>query len=172
MLALGTRTDYALFKQAADIYLDPFPMGSLYSLLEPGSLGVPLLSLSQWPAEADALVVDSPGLGDARILATSREDYEEALLGLIADPAAREDRGRRGAEQILAAHAGPGWSAALDAVIAGAPAAREAHVSSPLELSDGLEIPVLDALARGLATVVETVAPLPDRVVAHLPLAS
>jgi len=171
MLALGTRTDYALYTQAADIYLDPFPMGSGYSLLEPGSFGVPLLSFGQWPTEAGVLVVDSAGLGDARILATSRDEYEAALLALIGDPAAREARGRRGAEQILAAHSGPGWLAALEAVVTAAPLARESHVAVATNLAAELDTPVLDALARGLATISERSAQLPDRVIAHLPLA-
>ena len=171
MLALGTRTDYGLYQQAADIYLDPFPMGSCYSLLEPGSLGVPLLSFDQWPTEAAVVVVDSPGLGDARILATSRTDYDAALLELVADPAGREVRGRRGAAQILAAHTGPDWLEALDAVVAAAPSAREANLAAACELPTDLDSPVFDALTRGLATIVERTAPMPDRVVAHLPLA-
>jgi hypothetical protein len=171
MLALGTRTDYALYTQAADIYLDPFPMGSGYSLLEPGSFGVPLLSFGQWPTEAGVLVVDSAGLGDARILATSRVAYEDALLALIADPAAREARGRRGAEQILSTHSGQGWLAALEAVVAAAPLARHSHLAAATNLAAELDTPVLDALARGLATISERSAPLPDRAVAHLRLA-
>jgi hypothetical protein len=168
--ALGTRTDYDLYKQAADIYLDPFPLGSMYSLLEPGALGVPLLSFNQWPTDAAILVVDSPGLGDARIVATSRDAYETALLDLIADPVGREARGRRGREQIVAAHAGPGWLAALDAVVAAACVAREAHLAAPVEIPAALDTPVFDALARGLASIVEQPA-LPPECNAELPLA-
>lgn len=57
--ALGTRTDYLDHQLVADVYLDPFPMGSLYSLLEPGSLAS-AVGLAQWPDEAAVLMVDSP----------------------------------------------------------------------------------------------------------------
>jgi hypothetical protein len=171
LLALGTRTDYELYQQAADIYLDPFPMGSGYSLLEPGSRGVPLLTLDQWPTSAEVLTVDSPGLGDERILVRDRDSYEASLRGLIDDRTARAVRGGRGAEQILAAHAGPGWQTALDALIGALPDAREAHLAAPIRLPAVLDEPVFDDLSRGLATILERTPPMPDRVVTHLPLA-
>ena len=170
MLALGTRTDYELYQQAADIYLDPFPMGSGYSLLEPGSRGVPLLTFDQWPGAAEVLTVDSPGLGDGRILVRDREAYEAALLGLIDDRAAREARGAQTAGEILDAHSGPAWQATLDGVIEAAPAAREAHLAAPIRLPSELDQPVFDDLTRALATILERTPPVPERVVTHLPL--
>jgi hypothetical protein len=168
--ALGPRTDYELFQQAADIYLDPFPMGSGYSLLEPGSRGLPLLTYDQWPGTAEVLTVDSPGLTDHRILVRDRAAYEEALVRLILDPAERAERGARTADDILAAHSGERWQAALDDLVAAAPAAREAHIATPARLPAELDEPVFDDLTRGLATILERTPPVPDRVVVHLPL--
>ena len=160
LLALGTRTDYELYQQAADVYLDPFPMGSTYSLLEPGSRGVPLLTYDQWPGAAEVLTVDSPGLGDGRIVVRDRAAYEAALAGLIDDRGGREARGARTAGQILAAHAGEGWQAALDALFAVAPVAREAHLAAPIRLPAALDEPVFDDLSRALATIPERTPPV------------
>lgn len=170
-LALGTRTDLTLYQQAADIYLDPFPIGSTYSLLEAGSLGVPLLSFRQWPDEAATLFVDSPGLGDARIIATSRAEYEAALLALLSDPAAREARGRRTSEQIIAVHAGGGWRAALAEILATAPRARAAHQAEALDLDADLDVPAFDTLDRGIVAIPMRAPAVPERAIAHLPLA-
>jgi len=172
LLALGTRTDYDLYQQAADIYLDPFPLGSLYSLLEPGRLGVPILSFRQWPADAGALVIDLPGLGDGPIVATTRDEYEAALLAMVSDPAAREARGRRTADQILAAHAGSRWQGALAEVLAALPAAREAHLAESPDLPAELDIPAFSTLDRGLVTIVPGGSAIPERVVSHVPLAA
>ncbi len=172
LLALGTRTDYDLYQQAADIYLDPFPMVSLYSLLEPGSLGVPILSYRQWPDEAGTLAIDSPGLGDGPLVATTRDAYEAALLALVSDPAAREARGARTSEQILAAHAGSAWQEALGAFMAALPGAREAHLAGSLDLPAELDIPSFGTLDRGLVTIVPGGFAIPERVVSHLPLAA
>jgi hypothetical protein len=171
VLALGTRTDAGVYQQATDVYLDPFPMGSLYGLLEAGSLGIPILSYREWPAEAAALFCDSPGLGAGHLVATTPAEYEAALQPLLADPAARETLGRRAAEEIAAAHSGPAWQATLFGVLDAAPAARAAHLDEPPGLPAEADTPTFSALDRGLATVLQMIPLPPERMVSHLPLA-
>jgi hypothetical protein len=177
LLALGTRTDYCVYQFASDVYLDPFPMGSLYSLLEPGSRGLPVISYAQWPDEAAVLMCDSPGIDAGRIVAHDAADYAALLKRLVDDPEERRRRGRALADAILRAHSGPGGLERLDALAAAAPIAREARLSDvtaapdATALSDTLDRPRLDALSRGLTTISERVAPAPERAITHLPLA-
>ena len=168
--ALGTRTDYADFTLAADLYLDPFPMGSLYSLLEPAALGVAAVSLAQWPATAAVLMADAPGLDGVRPVAPDREAFEDLVRGLVDDAAARHGLGARLRASVAGAHAGEGWLAAFDAIATGATAARDRVIASPPGLDPGLDEPVTDLLARGLAWIPERVPPPPERVTVHLPL--
>lgn len=169
--AAGTRTDYADLVAAADLYLDPFPMGSLYSLLEPGIGGVPGISWSQWRAEAAVLLANAPGLDAVPHEAQDREGYERLLAGLLDDAAERRHLGEALRASIGARHTGPGWLAAWDDLVARAPAARAASIDAPWTGEPGLEEPSTDLLARGLAWIPERTPPMPDRVVIHLPLA-
>lgn len=172
MQALGTRTDYGDFTLATDLYLDTFPMGSLYSLLEPAALGVPGVSLAQWPQDAAVLMVDAPGLDGIRPIARDRAAYEALVRGLVADPAARGELGGRLRDAIGAAHAGSGWLEAWDAIVGQAATARDAVLSTPPRLDPALDTPATDLLARGLAWIPERVAPPPERVTVHLPFAA
>jgi hypothetical protein len=171
MLALGTRTDFADYQRAADVYLDPFPMGSLYSLLEPVARGVPAISLAQWPEEAAVLMADAPGLGAARLVARDRAAYEAALRSLVDDESGRVALGRAGARDVLAAHSGPAWQAGFEAVVDAAFAAHEAAMAGAPSLGAALDRPIAGVLAWGLATIPERMPPPPDRAVVHLPLA-
>jgi hypothetical protein len=177
LLALGTRTDYAIYQEAADVYLDPFPMGSLYSLLEPGSRGLPVVSLVQWPADAAVLMCDSPGIDAGRIVARDAAEYGAIVQRLVGDPDERARRGQALADDILRVHSGAGWLERFDALAAAAPIAGEARLSDAttaldgIALADTLDRPRLDALSRGLTTISERVAPAPERAITHLPLA-
>ena len=171
MRALGTRTDYTDYQLAADLYLDPFPFGSLYSLLEPGSLGIPGVGLAQWPSEAAVLMVDAPGLDGVHRVARGRDEYEALVRGLVDDEQARRDLGGRLRDGILRSHAGEAWLAAFDAIVERAPAAREAALASPRAPDATLDEPAMDLLARGLAWIPESVPPPSERVTLHLPVA-
>lgn len=173
LLALGTRTDYLDYQLAADVYLDPFPMGSLYSLLEPGSLGIPAVALAQWPDEAAVLMVDSPGIDGIRPVAGDRDAYAGLVRGLVDDPAARHALGDRLRAGIAGAQAGEAWRAAFDAVVAGAAQARQLALAgppAPALVDASLDEPSTGVLARGLAWIPEAVPPPPERVTLHLPL--
>lgn len=166
--AMGTRPDVSLYEQAADIYLDSFPAGSTYGVLEAALFGVPVLSMSAWPPGVEVLSVDSPGLGDARFVARTRAAYEAELERLIGDPAARRDSGARLAEQVAAVHTGDGWRARLEQTLAKVVASPQAVPSLPATV----DLPSAGDLDRALIRLEMLQVAPPDHVVIRVPLGS
>jgi hypothetical protein len=146
-------------------------MGSLYSLLEPCSLAIPGASLAQWPDQAAVLMVDAPGIDGIRPVAHGREDYEDLVRRLVDSEDARRDLGDRLRDSIAGAHAGAAWQAAFEAVVDRAPVAREVALEASAAMDGALDAPATDLLAQGLAWIPEAVAPPPERITMHLPLA-
>jgi hypothetical protein len=171
MRAMGNRLDLGLYQRAADIYLDAFPVGSTYSLLEAAALGAPVLSYFGWPSGAETLSIDSPGVGDARLVATDPHGYIAALERLIDDPAAREDAGARLAAQVAALHVGEGWRVGLERVLAAVEPARAAHADTP-SIGPEVDIRTADPLDRALVLVPVRSPVLPERAVVHVALTS
>lgn len=118
VVALGARYDNALLYAAADVYLDSVPFSSITSLLEAGSLGVPLLGLSPPDADLCLLGPGAPGLNGTMEIGADAASYQGLLRRLIADEDFRLETGRRVRLQILARHTGPGWRAAVKGVYA------------------------------------------------------
>lgn len=170
MRAMGNRLDLGLYQRAADIALDSLPLGSTYSLLEAAALGVPALSMHPWPAEAATLQIDSPGLGDARLIARDAEDYVDMLANLLDSPLRRQELGARLAAQVAARHIGDGWRHALAGVLAAVEPARAAHAADP-GLPDDVDVRTDNALDRALVAVPVRPAVLPERAIVHVPLA-
>lgn len=117
VVALGTRWDTDLFYAAADIYLDSVPFSSMTSLLEAGSLGVPLVGYTP-NDELDLLGPGAPGLEDAMKLAVEPDSYSKLLGRLITDEEFRHDCGLRIKEKIISLHTGENWNHALANVYA------------------------------------------------------
>lgn len=132
--ALGLRTDTPLYYQAADIYVDSFPIVSITSLLEAGSYGLPLVSRC-WPdAEGTVLAADTPGLAQCliQVCDTAGQDgqpriaaYQAALALLIEDPAHRVAVGEHARTAIAGVHCDESWRIALEAVY------QQAHALPP-----------------------------------------
>jgi hypothetical protein len=114
--AYGSRGDAAVFYQAADIYLDPFPFASTTSFLEAGSYALPLVSFSPFTDDTLVLCADSPELEGTMIRARNLDDYCDAIKRLIQNTEARSKLGRRTRELIQQAHVGLGWNEALESV--------------------------------------------------------
>ncbi len=123
--ALGRREDTARFYQAADIYVDSFPIVSTTSLLEAGSYGMPLVS-RYWPAaKGTVLAADTPGLDRCLLQAGDEEAYHAILSRLIVDGEYRTQVGDQAREVISAIHHEPGWRSRVETLyeqVAGLPA--------------------------------------------------
>jgi hypothetical protein len=145
-------------------------VGSTYSLLEAAVLGVPVLSYFCWRPEAATLSIDSPGIGDARLIASEPDEYREALERLIDDPGAREASGTRLAAQVAALHVGDGWRVELERVLAAVEPARAAHADAPAVCPE-VDTRTADPLDRALVLVPVRAPVLPEQAVVHVPLA-
>jgi hypothetical protein len=111
--ALGLQTDMSALYQAADIYLDSHPVGSLTSLLEAGSYGTPLVSFGLGPDETDMLKFDCPGFVTTLIRAESLASMRTEVTRLIRDVKFRERIGIATRQAILDANDGPNWLSRL-----------------------------------------------------------
>lgn len=111
---LGVCEDLRVLYEAADLYLDSFPFGSLTSLLEAGTYGLPLLAYTPYSKDSEVLACDAPGL--ARSLVASREmgAYQATLRRFMNDRELREDVGGATRTEIEAMHTGEGWRRALE----------------------------------------------------------
>lgn len=118
VVALGARFDNATLYAAADVYLDSVPFSSITSLLEAGSVGVPLLGLSPPEANLWLLGPGAPGLEGTMEMATDTDSYRHLLRHLIADEDYRTESGHRVRAQILSRHTGERWKAATQDIYA------------------------------------------------------
>jgi hypothetical protein len=109
IVPLGPRYDNDLLYAAADIYLDSVPFSSITSVLEAGTLGVPLLGYFMPNHELELLGAGAPGLDSAMELTSNIESYQALLTRLIRDDEFRRRSGQRVQMQILSLHTGDKW---------------------------------------------------------------
>ncbi|MEJ5378463.1 MAG: glycosyltransferase family 4 protein [bacterium] len=100
----GLQEDIKCFLDAADIYLDSFPISSLTSLLEAGARGLPLLSLCNYTGLHSLLCADGPGLTGTLLSTCDAESYRQYLANLIEDKELRERLGKETKEKIINVH--------------------------------------------------------------------
>jgi glycosyltransferase involved in cell wall biosynthesis len=115
--ALGVRSDVDLLYRAADLYVDSLPLGSLTSLLEAGSHGLPLITLGGRPG-AEILTADLAGLEDVLLVADDPDAYARSVIALSGDRDARVHTGERTRQCIGAVSSGEGWLRQLESVYA------------------------------------------------------
>jgi hypothetical protein len=140
--ALGMREDTEVFYQAADIYVDSFPIVSITSLLEAGSYGTPLVSLCPHE-QGSVLCADTPALARCLIQASTLPAYRDVLGGLMDSLESRLSLGEQTQRAIVESHSGSGWLAALESLYG------RAQASTAAELPPGqVEQPRADDLDR------------------------
>lgn len=110
--ALGLLPDVHELLCAADVYIDSYPFSSLTSMLEAGSLGVPVITLRPDGPEPSVLGADTPELDPVLLTAGSVRELVDVLASL-AEPAARARLGEQTAAGIAAAHADGVWLRSL-----------------------------------------------------------
>jgi hypothetical protein len=116
--AYGPREDTAVFYQAADIYLDSYPIVSTTSLLEAGSYGAPLVSRCLHAEDHSVLCADAPGLTDRLIRTRDVDEFQSVVTRLIEDEALRHRLGEETRTRILAVHSASAWQSALEDIYA------------------------------------------------------
>ncbi|MGY1689550.1 glycosyltransferase [Geodermatophilus sp. SYSU D01105] len=116
-----------------DLYLDSFPCASGTSILEAAVAGLPPVSLQLHQGYAEVFHANAPGLAETGYAQTSEDAYVAALRALVEDPQLRRDRGERARSEVLAAHSGPAWNAALEQVY------RQAHEVPAADLDEFTE---------------------------------
>jgi glycosyltransferase involved in cell wall biosynthesis len=115
--ALGVRSDLDLLYRAADLYMDSLPLGSLTSLLEAGSHGLPLVTLRGRPG-AEILSTDLAGLEDVLLVADDPDAYARSVIALAEDRDTRVHIGERTRQCVGAVSSGEGWLRQLESVYA------------------------------------------------------
>ncbi|WP_026733404.1 glycosyltransferase [Fischerella sp. PCC 9605] len=108
------RADTSVFYQAADIYVDTFPIISNTSLLEAGSYGVPVVSRYPFSDTCRIIGADAPGLDGKLLRARNLEEYIKILSSLIDDEELRLSLGEATKRQIEEIHIGSNWQLWLE----------------------------------------------------------
>lgn len=112
--AFGIQEDTSLFYQAADIYLDSFPMTSLTALLEGAIHGIPLVRYHIFSGGASLLRGDDVALTSEMIDFNGLSQYQEEVSRLIQDPELRTERGESVRTKMSDVHLSPGWNGFLE----------------------------------------------------------
>jgi hypothetical protein len=127
--AVGPRDTHAVL-EAADVYVESFPIGSLTASLEAGMLGVPVVGLSldaaDWPL---ILQEDDPSLVDH--IFTDLGRYQDHIRMLLDDADARREAGRTVQAGVEQWHGVGAWATGLEQVHAAMQSAVAARTDSP-----------------------------------------
>lgn len=115
-IALAETPDTKRYYEAADIYLDSFPVISNTSLLEAGSHEVPLVSRCRQPGEHTIFCADAPGFAADIARTSDVGEYIASIEALVLDAELRERIGRTTRESIVDAHVGSGWQRYLERI--------------------------------------------------------
>ncbi|HLG10841.1 MAG TPA: oligosaccharide flippase family protein [Dehalococcoidia bacterium] len=110
----GLQENTGAFYEAADIYVDSFPLGSTTSLLEAGLYGLPLIGRCAGPSICGPLCAGSPGLDGVMLHTKDPDEFTLSLSRLIEDEAERLRVGGQTQERITRFHAGDGWRESLE----------------------------------------------------------
>lgn len=116
--AVGPVADPTVFYEAADVYVDSYPIASLTSLLEAASFGVPIISLRSPEGDTALLAADDPGIAEHLVVAATPAGLRASLERLLSDSRDRDALGRQTAAAVARVHAGDGWRRTVDETFA------------------------------------------------------
>ncbi|MDZ8079525.1 MAG: glycosyltransferase [Nostoc sp. DcaGUA01] len=139
------REDVEVFYQAADIYVDSFPLASNTSLLEAGSYGVPLVSRYPYSDDCGILGADTPALDQSLIRVRDLEEYTTVLSQLVEDEKFRLSIGEQTRRKIVEIHTGSNWQSSLEDLYFQATTLPRINVASE-PITDRMMISEVDAL--------------------------
>jgi glycosyltransferase involved in cell wall biosynthesis len=115
---LAEREDTHIFYQAADIYVDSYPLTSITSLLEAGSYGVPLVTRFPYAETCQVIGADAPGLDRHLLRTRNLEEYTATLSYLVENEAHRTQLGSAVQTSINQTHRGKNWQNFLEHIYA------------------------------------------------------
>jgi glycosyltransferase involved in cell wall biosynthesis len=116
--ALGEREDTSIYYQAADVYVDSFPLASITSCLEAGSFGTPVVSCRPFSEDADVLGADTPALDEVILRVADSSEFSSVVCRLVQDSEYRTRIGTATQRAVEAVHTGEGWRMYLRALYA------------------------------------------------------
>lgn len=116
IVAPGPQADLKRFYDAADVYLDSYPVSSVTSLLEAGSLGVPVVRLRPYRGEEAVLCANDPALKGLSGEAADAGTYTALLSRLVEDPEHRARVGSATRDAVAASHAPRAWRIHVESV--------------------------------------------------------
>jgi glycosyltransferase involved in cell wall biosynthesis len=142
---LGPLDDVDVQLDAADIYLDSYPVASNTSLLEAAIRGTPVVVFDPGPSSLAVLRAGDAGLGGSLTRARDVSSYKAAVEELIVNSDLRRRSGEQLADEVVRAHTGPGWQSACERVYSslvarprGAPLGDVPSRGGPDELDEAL----------------------------------
>lgn len=131
--AVGTTRELDTYYDAADIYVDSLPFGSLTSLLDAGARGLPVLGLNQSIAHS-VLTSDDVSLHSGMVQFSCRDEYMHELEALTSRPDYRRRASASVRDAISRDHMSPGWNRHLDHLFKMLESGSAVHRSPPAEL--------------------------------------
>lgn len=124
VLAAGHQPDLRPYHDAADVYLEGFPLGSPTALLEVGQRTTPCVRAPR--AVPPPFAIDGPALAGLEQPETVA-DYARAAIALIDDPEERRRQGLALAEAIGRHHSPAPWRERLHAALAQLPRRHDVY---------------------------------------------
>jgi glycosyltransferase involved in cell wall biosynthesis len=114
--ALGPLEDVGPQLDAADIYLDSYPVASNTSLLEAAIRGTPVVVFDPGPPGLAVLRASEPGLGGSLSRAPDLPSFQALLEELIVNRDLRHQSGAQLRADVVRGHTGPGWQSECERV--------------------------------------------------------
>jgi hypothetical protein len=153
MRTLGVQDELSTFYQAADIFVDSFPLCSETALLEAATYGVVPARYCPHSPEAEVLCTDAPSLEPHLLRATTLDEYKALLSRLIQDGAFRSALEERIRRAVLEVHCGDTWRRfPEEAYLRAAGAAYAGEPASWTGPAEGTSFDELDILVDRLHT--------------------
>jgi glycosyltransferase involved in cell wall biosynthesis len=115
VLVPGPQPDPSVHLDAADVYLDSFPFGSVTSMLEAATRDVPVLASRAYPGLSPLMSSIGP-LDDVVVPAPDVSTYHAELRRLVGDPDLRAALGAATGAAVRARHGAAAWRDNLAAI--------------------------------------------------------
>lgn len=147
--AIGIVEDPFPYREAADIYLDSTPFGSITSLLESALLGTPSLAYTPGIRPDSVLYSDPIGIPDVLMRAQTPAAYRDSLSKLIESESHRRAVGDRLERSLRDVYSTRRWQSSLETIY------RSLSVNAvpALELADMDDAPECDQVDKDVLRI-------------------